>query len=371
MKVQTTILFCILDWGLGHATRSVPVIQEFQKYPVNIIIGTDGKAEKLLKKEFPGLRFVSLPSYSISYSKRKNLAVSLLKQAPKLIKVGNAENKIIEKIAIKHNIKLIISDNRYGCRHKNIHSIFITHVLNILFPRTLSPLQFISFPIHRFFIKKFDECWIPDYDNDLNLSGKMSQNLSLPIKQKYVGALSRFQNKPLPRSTEKIWDLLIVLSGPEPQRSILENILLTQLKKLSFKSLFIKGLPDNQTIKVKNLYKTEKKLTIISFLNSEQLYQCMSRSEMIICRSGYSSVMDLVALRKKALLIPTPGQTEQEYLGRYLMKKNLFFSVEQQHIKLEKNIKEAMQLKPDYSIFKEADVLKTRVKEIMNKIQEK
>ena len=118
--------------------------------------------------------------------------------------------------------------------------------------------------------------------------------------------------------------LLVLLSGPEPQRTSFEQLIIQQLNPLPLTSVLVRGTPGEGP-------ETESKgnLHIFSHLLGEQLLQLMIRAKIVVCRSGYSTIMDLVTVGKKAILVPTPGQTEQEYLANYLLKKKIYFSMAQ------------------------------------------
>jgi uncharacterized protein (TIGR00661 family) len=220
------------------------------------------------------------------------------------------EKKIIQNWIEKYAIDGIISDNRLGVFSKNVPSVFITHQLNVMTGNT----TWITSKIHQYIIKKYTECWVPDLAGTLNLTGKLGHVDNPNLKTKYIGPLSRLQKKLLPKK----YDLLVILSGPEPQRGMLEKHLKGEIVKYNGNVIFIEG----------NIEK-EQKTTIIgnvtyyNFMNSTELEQAFNESEMVLCRSGYTTIMDLVQLRKKAFFIPTPGQYEQEYLAKKLKKEGL------------------------------------------------
>ena len=221
--VKKRILIAPLNWGLGHATRSIPIIKALINNSFEPIIASDGVALKLLQKEFPELSNIELPSYNITYSKKgKYLKLKLLKDSTKLIKAIKAEKKATKEIIETHNISGIISDNRLGVYNKKVPSVFITHQLNVLSGNT----TWFSTKIHEKIIKKFDACWIPDVKGEPNLSGKLGHPDTFEIPTEYLGPLTRFkkgQQKP-------INDIMVLISGPEPQRTLLEELLLTELK---------------------------------------------------------------------------------------------------------------------------------------------
>ena len=317
------ILITPLNWGLGHATRCMPIINQLLKQNTEVIIATDGRAFHLLSKEYPTLTILKLPPYDITY-KSKNMMRNIAPQLPKIIKAIAAEYKVIQKIVKEYQIDAIISDNRFGCNSSKVHSVFITHQLAIKIPSNLVQPQVNFF--NKQFIQRFDACWIPDFETEKDsLSGSLSRNIGLKNIE-YLGALTRMKHF----ETSKKYDVLIILSGPEPQRTILEEKLIEQASKLSLKTLLIKGKTEeqNKTVGIGNL-------TIQSFMTATELNEAILASDVIVTRSGYSTIMDLVVLGKRAILIPTPGQTEQEYLAKRFEEQGIYHLQEQHSINLE------------------------------------
>jgi len=311
MRLKKRILVAPLNWGLGHATRCMPIINALIDYDFEPVIASDGDALKLLKKEFSNLQHIELPAYGIEYPRKgQHLKLKLLKHLPKLLKAIKAEKKVVETIIKAYNIDGIISDNRFGVFHKNIPSVYITHQLNVLSGNT----TWISSKTHQHVIKKFDECWIPDLENADNLSGQLGHLEHSIIPTKYLGILSRFNVV----KENKVYDLMVLLSGPEPQRSILENHLLKQVQDYKGTVLFVKGIIE--TIQTKEIINN---ITIINYLTREALEIAINKSDIILSRSGYTTILDLAKLGKKAFFIPTPGQFEQEYLANRLSKKGI------------------------------------------------
>ncbi|MDH5413858.1 MAG: glycosyltransferase [Flavobacteriaceae bacterium] len=302
IKNKKRILIAPLNWGLGHATRCIPIIEAFLDNEFEPIIASDGVALAFLQKEFPELKCYSLPSYGIEYSKRNSQKFKLLLNTPHVIKAFLKEKKDVERIHKQECLSGIISDNRFGVRNSGIPSIYITHQLNVLSGNT----TFFTTCLHQKIISKFDECWIPDSIIQPKLSGDLSVIKDKNLKIRYIGAISRLKKKP----SRKKYDLMILLSGPEPQRTILEDKLLFELKEFNQKVLFVRGI---LTEKKKEI--SLKKVTVVNFMLTEELEQALNDSELVLARSGYSTILDLAKLGKKAFFIPTPGQYEQEYLA--------------------------------------------------------
>ncbi len=318
------ILVAPLNWGLGHATRCIPIIKALLDQNFEPIIASDGIALTLLRKEFPTLSSIELPSYNVTYPKKgKNFKMKLLKDSPKVLKAVKEEKKAVKNIVDLQNIAGIISDNRLGVRSKKVPSVFITHQLNVLSGTT----TWFSTKMHQKIIKKFNACWVPDTEGDINLSGKLGHIDSFDIPTTYIGPLSRFEKK-LVKPVNKI---LALISGPEPQRGLLVDKLLSELKDYSGKIVMVKGLmEEEQTIQVMG------NITVYNFMTSELLEKTINESELVISRSGYTTVMDLAKLNKKAFFIPTPGQFEQEYLAERLNDLSLIPSCTQDEFSIDK-----------------------------------
>jgi uncharacterized protein (TIGR00661 family) len=306
--MKRKIIVAPLNWGLGHASRCVPIIQFLIENKYIPVLASDGNSLTFLQKEFPDLESLELPSYGISYA--KNLKTSILLQTPKIVKAIRKERKIIQKY-IEKNIEIIgvISDNRFGVRSDKVPSVYITHQINVFSGFT----TVISSKIHQNLIKKFDECWIPDA-NDNQLSGLLSISKNKRSNLKYIGVLSRFKKERLP----KVNDILIILSGIESQRKSLEEKILLALKNYQGKAVLVQG-----KIEQEQRVTTHNGIKIYNYLLSSELEKEINQSELIICRSGYSSIMDLAVLGKKVFFIPTSNQPEQEYLATYLKEQNL------------------------------------------------
>ncbi len=304
-----------LNWGLGHATRCVPIIHALIKSQLVPVIASDGSALEFLKKEFPELETLELPSYGISYG--KNLKLDLLKNLPRFLRVMEEEHRVIQKYITSNEVVGLISDNRFGIYAKNVPSVYITHQLNVK-ARALTP--FTSY-FHQNIIKKFDECWIPDEANS-QFSGELSLSKK-PVNQKYIGIQSRLQKQDLGKTI----DILILLSGPEPNRTQLEEKLRVKFQNSELKICLIQG-----KVAAQQKIETQGNLTVINFALSKELEVYLNRSKLVVCRSGYSSIMDLIALEKRAVLIPTEGQSEQEYLAAYLSEKGRFETVKEKDI---------------------------------------
>lgn len=287
------------------------------------VIASDGAALDLLKKEFPNLIYVVLPSYNITYAKKANrFKLKLLKDSPHLLKTIKKEKKVIENLVESEHIAGIISDNRFGVRHNQIPSVFITHQLRVLSGST----TWLSSKLHQKIIANFNECWVPDHRGTINLSGDLGHIEGYQPTLKYLGPISRFTKQNLPIT----YQLLVILSGPEPQRSYLEKKLLDELQFFKAQVCFVKGVIETQQIKIKKGH-----ITIYNFMNSTELETTLNESEWVLSRSGYTSIMDYAKLEKRVFLIPTPGQFEQEYLAKKFKSEGIAPSCKQNDFSIE------------------------------------
>lgn len=349
-KAGIRILVAPLDWGMGHATRCIPVIREFTEAGCEVIIGTSGKSGIFLKRYFPKLQYIDMPFAKIRFGTYHHFPWYIF-QLLKFPVITIREYLFLQRHATELGLDLIISDNRYGLFHKEIYSVFITHQLLIRLPAPFRPVQKIIRKISGMIISGFDQCWIPDLaDPDRSLSDRLSHGKIHLKNHRYIGFLSRFASTGgiKPSDDDRHYDLLVILSGPEPQRTIFENIIIRQNKECNLKVILFRGLPaGDEELKVQG------NMTTISHPDDKDFITFIRQTDKIICRSGYSTIMDLIALRRRALLVPTPGQTEQTYLARHLSAKGLFLYMSQKDF----NMRDALSLfekkqsaeYPDYS----------------------
>ncbi len=325
------VLVAPLDWGLGHATRCVPLVRFMVQLGWKVSLAGEGPSLTLLSQEFPELTTIPLKGYRIQYPKSGALLIPrLLVQIPKILKAIKLETKWLEESFARENWDLVISDNRYGLSTPNTKCIFITHQVWVLSGWGNRIDQLLNKRLNQW-ISKFNQCWIPDERENGGIAGVLSHPpFPLPtgrqaIPLTYLGPLSRLTKQNCKEGTQ----ILVLLSGPEPQRSLLEQKLLEQIKQIDEQFLFVRGLP-SASKKPENT----KNIHFENHLSSAQLSQAISSAKLVVCRSGYSSVMDLLKMEKKAILIPTPGQTEQLYLGKELAAKHWFVTQQQADLQL-------------------------------------
>lgn len=319
---KTRILVAPLDWGLGHATRCIPLIRELLAREADVWLAGEGAQERLLRDEFPALPFLALPGYGIKYAATaRGLAWKMIGQTARMKKAIRQENKWLKDKVRVHGFDAVISDNRFGLYHDSVPCVFITHQLQIKTGLGAWTEKILRRWNYRY-INRFTRCWVPDVEAEFNVAGDLSHPGRLPVKPvEYIGLLSRFEKKAI---AEKKNHLLIILSGPEPQRTLLENMIIKEIAHYNGSAVIVRGLPgDERLIPSTNMIK------FYNHIPAAALNDCMQEAEYIIGRSGYSSIMDALALQKKMILVPTPGQTEQEYLATRLTQKGIALRVEQ------------------------------------------
>ncbi len=338
MATQTPkrILIAPLDWGLGHTTRCIPII----RYLLNLghipVVACNTSQRSFIEETFGSIEIIHLDGYDVTYSKWNRFGqIGLLSQLPRINKTISAEHKWLEKNAGDLKLNGIISDNRYGLCHAKIPSVIMTHQLQVqtgfgnLADSTIQK-------VHYEYLERFNATWVVDAAGEPNLGGKLSHPRQVPKHTNYIGLLSQFEGKTNEGTVADTGNLVILLSGPEPQRTELSAMLWQQLQDFEGKVIFIEGnenaVAPSSIPKHVTYHKRQKYATLKPLLQS---------AGMVICRSGYSTIMDLTILNKKAILIPTPGQTEQEYLGKHLRKEGLFYCAKQDGFEINDAVKRA------------------------------
>ena len=320
IKIKSSrVLVAPLNWGLGHATRCVPIIRGLLAEGHEVVIAADGYPLRFLRQEFPHLEWVEFEGLKVEYSNGQSQVGAMLRQVPSFLRGIWREHKELKRIVEAYDIDVVVSDNRFGLWCKGVHSVYVTHQLMVKMPRGLEWMEWAVWLLHRWFIGHYDECWVPDVEGEDNLSGDLSHKYPILKNTKFIGPLSRFSAEGVEWEDVRVeaealglkerYDVVAVISGPEPHRSNLE-LEIASIHNYDKTLLIIQGLPADDL----RLAEHKDGVDYIPHLPTGLLQWYMQEAKEIVCRSGYSSIMDLYTIGRKAHLIPTPGQTEQEYL---------------------------------------------------------
>jgi len=325
------ILICPLNWGLGHATRCVPIIKTLYEQGHRVIIAADEGPLAFLQRAFPDMEFLKFPGFSPRYSSSNSQIFKMITSLPKALRSFRRDHKIVESIVRGYSIDVVISDNRFACWSRRAHSIYITHQLHIQIPKIWRWASPIVNMFNNSYIRKYDEVWVPDEKDEPSLSGKLSHPAKRRFNVSYIGLLSRFnyENQGVTKRDNKY---LVILSGPEPQRTILEDMVIKQARGIKDNVLILRAKPDSHDL----LRDVPDNVSVFNHVDDEMFVKLVNSAENIVCRGGYSSLMDLVRLGRTAYLVPTPGQTEQEYLAQYLGELGCFNWCKQSDFQLDK-----------------------------------
>lgn len=313
------VLIAPLNWGLGHASRCIPLIHQYLDQGNEVVLGGDGDTLVLLRQHFPSLRTIELASLDIRYSHTQSQIRAMWKALPKLARFAILDHHYLADLVTRESFDLIISDNRFGLFTRHVRCVYLTHQLHICLPKSLRWLEPLCTLLHAAFYRRYDEVWVPD-NNKNGLSGKLGHPRYPLRKVKYIGLLSRFAylNQSETDSDTERYEVVAVLSGPEPQRSMFEQEIVQRYLSHSEKVLIIRGKVQDTKTRIQHA-----NITFLPYTDDTQLVSYLASATTIIARSGYSTIMDLATLGmlEKAELHPTPGQPEQEYLFDYLSSK--------------------------------------------------
>ncbi|MGN6492540.1 MAG: glycosyltransferase [Agriterribacter sp.] len=357
---KPTVLVAPLDWGLGHAARCIPIINELIRQDWEVWLAGSGATLTLLQKQYPQLPCLTLKPYNVFYhAATGRLPLTVARQAPAIWASIRHEHRWLQQVLKTRSFDVILSDNRYGLHSNNTYCVFITHQLAI----RSGLLKWVDGILRKFnyhYINKFNECWVPDWEGAVNIAGELSHPFRVPANMHYIGPLSRFE----PQQQVKQYDIAIVLSGPEPCRTDWEQKLQQELMRFEGSALLVRGIPGGKALSLPS------NIVVKNLLAGQELNAAVEQAEWIICRSGYSSVMDLIALKKKAILVPTPGQPEQEYLADYLCKQGIFYSVRESEFSLKDSLQKAATFPFDFSKFGEQKAsYRERITELTERVR--
>ena len=314
-----------LNWGLGHATRCVPLIERYRQEGHEVILGGDGESLIWLKRRFPTLRIEELAQLSVRYSATQSQVGAMLSMLPDFIRFIREDHRRLQALQARYHFDLIVSDNRFGVylpktQNPEPRTVYLTHQLRIRLPHGWRWAEPLAERMHAYFYRQYDEVWVPDYEDYANsLAGWLSHPKQLPAHTRYIGPLSRFNTQNINYQLSTInYSIVALLSGPEPQRSLLEESLIRRYEKQTERVLIVRGLMQGPLTRT-----THGNITLLPRMDDDKLIAALLNCRTIIARSGYTTIMDLHALRllHKAELIPTPGQSEQEYLKKWLTER--------------------------------------------------
>ena len=313
------ILIAPLNWGLGHATRCVPLIRQYLAAGDEVVLGGDGESILLLRQTFPDLRVIDLPSLELRYTDNAQQRGFYLRAIPALIRFTIADHYYLhQQLAIEH-FDMVVSDNRFGLFTRQTRCVYMTHQLYVQLSKRLRIFQPLARALHACIYRRYHEVWVPDYADPVNnLAGALAHGHRFDQQAKYIGPLSRFRNQESEVGNRKSgYAILAILSGLEPQRTYFEQELVNRFKESNESVLIVRG-------KIGGPMTTTQvgSVTLIPHMQDSELLPLMQQAKKIIVRSGYSTIMDLavLGLLSKAEFHPTPGQSEQEYLACYHKK---------------------------------------------------
>ncbi len=322
------ILVAPLDWGLGHTARCIPLVRELLAAGANVSVAGNEQQGAIFTAEFPGIKVLHLDGYAVRYARSAiGLLPAMIRQLPRISRSIRKEHAWLKKIALSEKIDAVISDNRYGLYHSGIPSIFITHQLLIKTPMGKWANRLLQKQNYRY-INKFSACWVPDEEQQHNLAGELSHPSRKPaIPVSYIGLLSRLNKN----NVQEIKDhLFISLSGPEPQRSILEEKIVAAIAHYNGSAVIVRGLPVE-----KKMIPSTNSIRFYNHLESGEFTNELNKAAYVISRTGYSTIMDIASTGKKSILIPTPGQTEQEYLAKHCLQQQIAYCISQKEFNLQ------------------------------------
>lgn len=353
------VLVAPLDWGLGHATRCIPIIYELLRQDAAVWLAAEGPQAELLQTEFPGLPILPLQGYGVRYSRQgRHFTRTILTQLPRISRRIDQEHRWLQARMQEYSFDLVLSDNRYGLYHPRTHCILITHQLQIQ-PHWSNKIKQLLRRWHYNRINRFQECWVPDLASPGDLAGELAHPPTMPtVPVHFIGHLSRLN----PVAADiKEGHLFISLSGPEPQRTLLEEKIIEQISHYAGTAVIVRGLPQ-----ASRFIPSTGDIRFYNHLDSHNYAAEMQKAQWVISRSGYSTIMDIAAMGKQSILIPTPGQSEQEYLSQYLQQKHWALAGNQDTFDLNQLLAEAKQFPYNVSAFKN-----NRLREEITRLVEK
>lgn len=344
------ILVAPLDWGLGHATRCVPIVKEFLRQGAEVELAVVKANAGFFREVFPELRQRVAPGYNVVYPKYGfNMALWLLKNSAHLNAVMRYEKRYAEEMVERHGYDVLFSDNRFAFFSKKAYSVYMTHQRRIAFPPAVAALEGVGVRWHRARMRNFDEVWVPDVEAAPGYAGALSHLPALrgaenTPKVKFVGPLSRFDEVAGSLKTSGLdagelpagnkcagkYRVVAVISGVEPARTQFENRLRDILRDVPGNHLMILGKPQ-----APRRHWTEGNIEFVTHLSTGDFANAVRNADWVISRGGYSTVMDMAYLGAKCVFVPTPGQYEQVVLARDLATAGYAVSIPANRLSVE------------------------------------
>lgn len=288
---------------MGHTTRCISLMRQLQNQGNTLIFAGNQAQREFIAREFSNLKTIHLDGYNVSLDPAKSTYLQMLWQLAKIKKAIEAENQAVQKLVLDEKIDLVLSDNRYGLFSSSTKNILITHQLNLKLPVMGS---FVNRKI-KHWVEKFDCVWVPDNAVKPVCGELLNARVNVPVV--FIGHLCRFKKQAAPVN----YDLLAIVSGPEPARTDFANKLKAYLGRQDKRVALVGASGNNSAI------------AFFENPSSAELEKLINESDVIISRAGYTTIMELLTLEKKAILIPTPGQFEQEYLATVIKSTRIRF----------------------------------------------
>lgn len=367
------VLVAPLDWGLGHATRCVPVVKEFIRNGAEVELAVVPANAAFFREVFPEVRQRIAPGYNIVYPKHGfNMALWLLKKSSHLNAIIRYEHRYAEEMVERHGYDIVFSDNRFGFYSRKAYSIYMTHQRRIAFPQAFAVLEGIGIRWHKSLMKHFDEVWVPDIEEFPGYAGTLSHVDGSPVPLQYVGLLSRFADSDAKtisdcgsetsKASESGPSILAIVSGVEPARTRFEKDLRETLAQIPGNHVMILGKPQSGVHTW-----TEGNIEFHSHLPTEEFSRAVKKADWVISRGGYSTIMDMAYLGARCIFVPTPGQYEQVALAKDLASAGYAVHIPAQDLSagaLEKAFRQKVALPAP----PRSDILQEAVKKVVTRI---
>ena len=369
------VLVAPLDWGLGHATRCVPVVREFLRKGAEVEIAVVKANAAFFREVFPEVRQRIAPAYNIVYPKHAiNMALWLVQKSSHLNAVIRFEHRFAEEMVARHGYDIIVSDNRFGFYSTKAHSVYMTHQRRIAFPAAFAALEGLGIRWHNSVMKHFDEVWVPDEERFQGYAGSLSHVSGCPVPLKFVGLLSRFADLDAEKNADcglenararfgrEGQNVLAVVSGVEPARTQFETKLREILAQVPGNHVMVLGKPQ----KGLNTW-TEGNIEFHNHLPTEEFARAVKNADWVISRGGYSTVMDMAFLGAQCIFVPTPGQYEQVALAKDLASSGYAVHVPAQELSL-KSLEKAFLAKVALPVPPRENVLRETVEDLLKRV---